>query len=82
MLIELYMLRTYFAEQFTALYEHDLVRRYGRRVVSEAIREGILEHSFVPCGRRRRRCVCRLSEKGLQQAQAAISDTMQFRTVF
>ena len=82
MLIELYLLRTYFAEQFSALYEQDLVSRYGRKAVSEAIREGVLEHSFVPCGRNRRRCVCRLSEKGLRQAQAAISGTVQFRTVF
>lgn len=73
MLIELYLLRTYFAEQFSALYEQDLIRRYGRNEVHAAIDQGLLEHSFVPCGRGRRRCVCRLSEKGIRRARATVN---------
>lgn len=69
MLLELYLLQTYFAEQFSAMYEEDLVRRYGRFAVSKAIKDGILEHRHIPCGSGRRRCVCRLSEKGILQAR-------------
>ncbi len=73
MLAELYLLQTYFAEHFSAVYEEDLVERYGREPVSLAIKRGILEHRRVPCGKGRQRCVCRLSEEGLKQAQLQYS---------
>ncbi|GEM_PF-3563823 len=81
MLIELYLLRTYFAEQFTALYEQDLIGKYGPAAVSEAIEEGILEHRRIPCGRGRERCVCRLSEKGIAIARNEVQ-SYEISTVF
>ncbi len=72
MLVDLYLLRSYFAEQFSVVYEHDLVTRYGHAPVREAIARGWLDHSHIPCGRGRRRCVCRLTQSGVQQARHII----------
>ena len=69
MLVDLYLLQTYFEEQFTSIHEEELVARFGRGAVSAAIAGGLLEHRRIPCGNRRQRCVCRLSEKGLRAAR-------------
>lgn len=73
MLIDLYLMQTYFADPAGAVYEEDLVDRYGRREVSRAIFSGKLEHRRIPCGSGRTRCVCRLSEAGRREAEAAIN---------
>ncbi len=68
MLKDLLALSGYFDGVETALYEEDLVHRYGRETVHEAIDKGWLAHGWIPCGRGRRRCVVRLSEAGQQAA--------------
>ena len=73
MLVELYLLQTYFTEQFSAIYEQDLIDKYGRQPVQAAIRSGILEHRHIPCGRDRTRCVCRLSSQGIAEARALLA---------
>ncbi len=69
MLKDLFVLSGYFDEIDTSLYEEDLVRRYGRDTVNEAIDNGWLLHGWIPCGRGRRRCVVRLSETGRAMAR-------------
>ena len=64
MLEDLKALAGYFDGPETLLYEEDLIRRYGGDAVSAALETGLLDHGWIPCGRGRRRCVCRLSEKG------------------
>lgn len=70
MLKDLLAVCGYFDSLESALYEEDLVRRYGRDEVSHAIRKGWLAHGWIPCGRGRRRCVVRLSESGQRAAKA------------
>jgi len=69
MLTDLYLLQTYFSEPATLAYEDDLVQRYGRHQVSQAIHKGWLDHRYVPCGREQTRCVCRLSAAGIEEAK-------------
>lgn len=64
MLQDLFLLRSYFEEPFTVMYEADLIEKYGAAAVIRAITDGLLEHRRVPCGTGRQRCVCRISEKG------------------
>lgn len=68
MLNDLLLVTRYFEGPDTALYERDLEERYGVDAVRRAIRTGLLEHRWVPCGKGRRRCVCWLSAKGRQEA--------------
>lgn len=70
MLRDLAALSGYFDEVETALYEEDLIRRYGRETVHDAIDRGWLAHGWIPCGKGRRRCVVRLSEAGYRAAAA------------
>ena len=70
MLKDLLALCGYFDGVETTLYEEDLIRRYGRATVHEAIDKGWLAHGWIPCGSGRRRCVVRLSAEG-QRAAAA-----------
>lgn len=76
MLTELYLLQTYFEEPHSLMYEEDLVERYGREPVSEAIRAGLLEHRRIPCGQGRTRCICRLSEAGVAEAGMKIGSSL------
>ncbi len=69
MLRDLYLLSTYFEESFGVVHEEELVRRYGRQETSDAIDNGYVDHARIPCGSGKTRCVCRLSDKGLQKAQ-------------
>lgn len=69
MLYDLYVLRTFFAEQFGAMYEHDLRVKYGDETVRKAIKRGLISHHYVPCGKGRKRCVCSITEKGIAQVK-------------
>ena len=69
MLEDLLMVNTYFEPHFRAFYEADLIRRYGEKSIRRAIRNGELEHRWLPCGQGRRRCVVWLSERGCERAR-------------
>ena len=73
MFIELYLLQTYFAEQFSSIYEDDLIDRFGYEPVQKAIKSGYLEHRRIPCGTGKKRCVCRLSDKGIKLAYSMMA---------
>lgn len=68
MLEDLLMVDSYFEPHARAFYEADLIRRYGKELTQSAIRNGDLEHRWLPCGQGRRRCVCWLSEQGRERA--------------
>lgn len=68
MLNHLLDLNLYFPFPENALYEEDLISQFGLEKVSSAIKEGYLEHAWIPCATGRRRCVIKLSEKGIKQA--------------
>lgn len=70
MLLDLYMLQTWFAEPASIVYEDDLVARYGASPVKKAIAGGFLDHRRIPCGKGAYRCVCRLSDKGMAAVKA------------
>lgn len=68
MLVDLYLLETYFEESCTAIYEDDLADKYGEEAVQDAIDSGILEHRRIPCQKGRTRCICKLSALGRMRA--------------
>ncbi|MDP7142164.1 MAG: hypothetical protein QF692_02690 [Alphaproteobacteria bacterium] len=70
MLQELYILRSYYEESSSAVYEDDLRAQYGDACVDEAIARGDLEHRRLPCKRNKNRCVCWLSDQALQRIAA------------
>ncbi len=70
MLLDLYLLQTWFAEPASIVYEEDLVSRYGASSVKKAIAKGLLDHRRIPCGKGAYRCVCRLSDKGMAAVRA------------
>ena len=74
MLSDLYLLEHYFEEPFSAVYEQDLVQKYGAEKTQAAISNGFLEYYRIPCGRGQERCVCRLSEKGRLCARGLLPD--------
>jgi hypothetical protein len=76
MLVELYMLETYFEEPIALMLEDDLVQHYGQAAVRDALAEGLLERRRIPCGLEASaspvRHVCRLSQTGFARAGAAL----------
>lgn len=68
MLEDLLMVDNYFEPHARAFYEADLVERYGQNSIMKAVRNGDLEHRWLPCGQGRRRCVVWLSEQGRKRA--------------
>jgi hypothetical protein len=77
MLIELYMLQTYFEESAALMFEDDLVQRFGSDAVHEALAVGLLEQRRVPCGLDSKqgavRHVCRLSQTGHALVSASLN---------
>ncbi len=76
MLIELYLLQTYFEEPAAIMFEDDLVHHFGAAAVRAALDDGLLESRRIPCGRNdsRVRRACRLSPAGRALACASIGD--------
>lgn len=68
MLNDLLAVSGYFDDLQASFYEEDLAQRYGRDAVDRALDQGWLLHGWIPCGRGRRRCVVRLSERGARAA--------------
>ena len=58
---QLSLVNDYFDQPNSVLYEDDLVKHFGRDTITQAIRKGIIQHRWVPCGKNRRRCVCWLN---------------------
>lgn len=77
MLDDLYLLKEYFEEPFAAIYEEDLIRKYGQDHVSKAIDQGLLEHRYIPCAQGKRRCVCWLSKHGDKVARQLFAQVHQ-----
>lgn len=74
MLQDLYILEKYFSPSFSISYEQDLIEKYGFETVQSAIKSGFLDHGYIPCGKEKRRCVCRLSEKGTALIEERLQD--------
>ena len=72
MLYELYLLQTYFEMPNGAVYEEELVSRFGENEVRGAIRAGLVEHRLVPCGSGMFRGLCWLSRRGCDRVASAI----------
>ncbi|MCB9990072.1 MAG: hypothetical protein H6867_01670 [Rhodospirillales bacterium] len=72
MLIDLYLLQTYFAEPSSVIYEEELIRRYGGAAVRQAIKEGMLEKRQIPCKSGAVRHVCTLSDDGILTVRRTI----------
>jgi hypothetical protein len=76
MLIELYLLETYFEEPAALMFEEDMVRRFGAAAVTEAVAIGLLEQRRIPCGlgaaQGQTRHVCRLSQTGHALVSASL----------
>jgi hypothetical protein len=70
LLHDLFVLQNYYGETQSIMYEDDLIRLYGQDDVQSAIQEGLIDHGWIPCASGRKRCVCRLSDKGQSQIQA------------
>lgn len=70
MLHDLYLLSCYFQPTEAVLYEDDLKRRYGVEVVTDAIRQGLVELYCAPCSKGPGKFFCRLSQHGLGQIEA------------
>jgi hypothetical protein len=72
MLHDLYLLSCYFEGPQAVLYEDDLKRRYGIQAVRDAVLQGLLELYCVPCAKNQGKFFCRLSARGMGQAEAAL----------
>jgi len=64
MLQDLFLLQHYYEEPAAAMYEEDLVARYGAAPVQAALAQGLLEQRRVPCRGGAVRCICWLSQYG------------------
>ncbi len=70
MLIELYLLETYFEETAGSVREEDLVARFGLSAVREALADRLIERRCIPCAHGQERFLCRLSRAGLAAVTA------------
>lgn len=61
---DLSLIASYFEGHTQTLYEDELIKDYGKTTVLHAIRDGILEHRWIPCKKGQKRCICWLSDKG------------------
>jgi hypothetical protein len=68
MIADLYMLQHFFEEAGAAMYQEDVVRRYGRAQLKAALEAGLIEARCLPCRGGGERALFRLSEKGMRQA--------------
>lgn len=73
MLTDLYLLQYYFEEAGAAMYQEDLVRRYGRAELKAALEAGLIEARCLPCKSGEEKALFRLSEKGRHHAAQLLS---------
>jgi hypothetical protein len=72
MITDLYMLQHFFEEAGAAMYQEDVLRRYGKAQLRAALEAGLIEARCLPCRGGGEKALFRLSEKGRQAAASML----------
>lgn len=67
---ELRLMEQFFEPENAVILESELVDRHGEQSVWAAIDDGILEHRRLPFSDGRDRCICWLTPRGREMADA------------